>query len=79
MDGFSKFLARAPQTGPMSLLNVMITLITVGVILWLVNTLIPMDGKIRSILNWVIVIAVVVWLFKVFDVAPLLTGLHTGH
>ncbi len=62
----------------MSLLNVMITLITVGVILWLVNTLIPMDGKIRSILNWVIVIAVVVWLLKVFDVAPLLTGLHTG-
>jgi hypothetical protein len=76
---FRKFLARAPETGPMNLLNVIITLIAVGAILWLINTLIPMDGKIKSILNGVITIAVVIWLLKVFDIANLLTAIHVGH
>ena len=63
----------------MNLLNVIITLIAVGAILWLINTLIPMDGKIKSILNGVITIAVVIWLLKVFDIANLLTAIHVGH
>ena len=50
----------------MLLLNIVIVLIVVGVLLWLVNTYIPMDGKIKKILNIVVVIAVVLWLLKVF-------------
>ncbi|HLG36131.1 MAG TPA: Thivi_2564 family membrane protein [Bacteroidia bacterium] len=50
----------------MLLLNIVIVLIVVGVLLWLVNTYIPMDGKIKKILNVVVVIAVVLWLLKVF-------------
>ena len=50
------------------LINVLITLVVVGVLLWLVNTYIPMDGKIKQILNIVIVIAVVLWLLKVFGI-----------
>ena len=46
----------------MSLLSLVITLIVVGVLLWLVNTHIPMDGKIRRIINIVVVIVVVLWL-----------------
>lgn len=52
----------------MPLLNVILTLILVGVLLWLVNTYLPMDGKIKSILNAVIVIAVIFWLLNVFGV-----------
>ena len=52
----------------MPLLTVVITLIVVGVLLWLVNTYIPMDGKIKSILNAVVVIAVVIWLLYAFGV-----------
>ena len=52
----------------MSLLNVIIALIVVGVILWLINSFIPMDSKIKSILNVVVVIAVIVWLLKVFGI-----------
>jgi hypothetical protein len=52
----------------MPLLSVVITLIVIGVLLWLVNTYIPMDGKIKSILNAVVVIAVVVWLLYAFGV-----------
>lgn len=63
----------------MNLLNVIITLIAVGAVLWLINTLIPMDGKIKSILNAVITIVVVIWLFKVFNVAHLINGIKLGN
>ena len=46
----------------MSLISLVVTLIVVGVLLWLVNTYIPMDGKIKNIHNIVVVIFVVVWL-----------------
>jgi 1-acyl-sn-glycerol-3-phosphate acyltransferase len=52
----------------MPLMSVIITLIVIGVLLWLVNTYIPMDGKIKSILNAVVVICVVVWLLFAFGV-----------
>lgn len=52
----------------MSLINIVITLVIVGVLLWLVNTYIPMDSKIKNILNIVVVIAVVLWLLRVIGV-----------
>ena len=52
----------------MSLVSVVISLIIVGVVLWLINTYIPMDGKIKSILNIVVVIGVVLWLLQGFGV-----------
>jgi hypothetical protein len=52
----------------MSLITLVITLIVVGVLLWLVNTYIPMDGKIKKILNIVVVVVVVLWLLNVFGV-----------
>ena len=52
----------------MSLVTIVITLIVVGVLLWLVNTYIPMDGKIKKILNIVVVMVVVLWLLNVFGV-----------
>ena len=52
----------------MSLITVVLTLIVIGVLLWLVNTYIPMDGKIKKILNAVVVICVVVWLLFAFGV-----------
>ena len=52
----------------MPLLYIVGLLIVVGVLLWLVNTYIPMDGKIKSILNGVVVICVVVWLLYAFGI-----------
>jgi 1-acyl-sn-glycerol-3-phosphate acyltransferase len=52
----------------MSLFSLIITLIGGGVLLWLVNTYIPMDGKIKKILNVVVVICVVVWLLHAFGI-----------
>jgi undecaprenyl pyrophosphate phosphatase UppP len=52
----------------MSLINLIIVLVIVGVILYLINNYLPMDGKIKNILNIVVVIAVIVWLLQSFGV-----------
>ena len=50
----------------MTLLNVLVVLVVVGVVLWLINNYIPMDRKIKSILNVVVLVAVVLWLLQAF-------------
>lgn len=50
----------------MPLLTILVVLVVVGVILWLINTYIPMDGKIKNILNIVVTIIVVIWLLQAF-------------
>ncbi len=50
----------------MPLFTILIILIAAGVILWLVNNYIPMDRKIKNIFNIVVVIAVIIWLLKIF-------------
>ena len=62
----------------MPLINLIIVLVVVGVILWLINTYIPMDRKIKSILNIVVVIFVIIWLLSVFGVIGSLSGLRVG-
>jgi ABC-type long-subunit fatty acid transport system fused permease/ATPase subunit len=52
----------------MSLITVVLTLIVVGVLLWLVNNYIPMAGSIKTILNAVVVIAVILWLLYGFGI-----------
>lgn len=52
----------------MPLLNVILTLVVVGVILWLINTYIPMQATIKKILNVVVVIVVILWLLYGFGV-----------
>ena len=52
----------------MSLISIIVVLVVVGVILWLVNTYIPMDGKIKKILNVVVIIIVALWLLQAFGI-----------
>lgn len=52
----------------MSIITVVIVLIVVGVILWLINTYIPMASVIKTILNVVVVIVVILWLLSAFGV-----------
>jgi len=63
----------------MPLLYIVGLLIVVGVLLWLVNTYIPMDPKIKSILNAVVVIAVVIYLLQVFGLLAPLENMRIGH
>ena len=60
----------------MPILTILIVLIVAGVLLYLVNSYIPMDGKIKKILNAVVVIVVVVWLLKIFGVFSYLKDIN---
>lgn len=62
----------------MPLLHILLVLIVVGVLLWLVNSFIPMQGTIKSILNAVVVIAVVLWLLNVFGLFHSFSRIRVG-
>jgi hypothetical protein len=61
----------------MPLLQILVTLVVVGVLLWLVN-LIPMQGTIKSILNAIVVISVVLWLLNIFGLFHSLSHIRVG-
>ena len=62
----------------MPLIHVVIVLIVVGVILWLINSYIPMAGSIKTILNAVVIIVVVLWLLSVFGLIGELSNIRVG-
>lgn len=62
----------------MSLISLVLVLVVVGVLLYLINRFIPMQGTIKGILNAVVVIAVVIWLLQVFGLLGSLSSIHVG-
>jgi hypothetical protein len=62
----------------MPLIQLVMVLIVVGVVLWLINTFIPMQGTIKSILNAVVVIVVVLWLLNVFGLFHSFSNIRVG-
>ncbi len=62
----------------MDLISLIVTLIVVGVLLWLVNNYIPMDAKIKRILNIVVVVVVVIWLLNGLGLMESIRGVRVG-
>jgi hypothetical protein len=60
----------------MTLIGLIVTLVVVGVILWAVNTYIPMAPPLKNILNIVVVIAVVLWLLQAFGLLGSIGGVR---
>jgi hypothetical protein len=60
----------------MTLANIVVVLVVVGLLLWLINTYIPMAASIKSLLNIVIFVVVLVWLLQVFGVIGPLPGVR---
>jgi hypothetical protein len=60
----------------MSILTILIVLIVAGIVLWLINSYIPMDGKVKTLLNVVMILLLIVWLLKVFGIWQMLSGAH---
>jgi len=52
----------------MPIIQLLVILVVVGVVLWLVNTLIPMDQKIKTVINVLVLLLVLLWLLEVFGV-----------
>jgi hypothetical protein len=59
----------------MPLLTILLVLVVVGVVLWLINNYIPMDAKIKNLLNIVVVIITIIWLLRAFGVLDNLKSL----
>jgi hypothetical protein len=62
----------------MPLIHVVIVLVVVGVLLGVINTYLPMDAKIKKILNIVVVIVVVLWLLRAFGIMGSLSEFRVG-
>jgi type IV secretory pathway TrbL component len=60
----------------MSLLTIILVIVVVGVLLWAINSFIPMDSKIKRILNVVVVIALILWLLQAFGILGSLSGVR---
>jgi len=60
----------------MPVLTILLVIIVVGVLLWLINSFIPMDSKIKNILNIVVVIILIIWLLKAFGLFVYLTDIR---
>lgn len=63
------------------MISLLVTLIIIGVLLYLLNTLIPMDAKIKTIINVIVIVAVCLWLLEGFGLftGPALGHWHAGH
>jgi hypothetical protein len=48
----------------MSLMSMVIALCVLGVVLWLINAYVPVDAKIKKVINILVIIVVVVWVLK---------------
>ncbi len=62
----------------MPLLDIVVTLVVVGIILWLINRFIPMASSIKSILNVVVVIAVIWWLLSILGFVQPMSSIRLG-
>ena len=62
----------------MPLIQMVQVLIVVGVLLWLVNRFIPMQATLKSILNGVVIIAVVLWLMNGVGLFHSISRIHIG-
>ncbi len=60
----------------MTLVGIVVVLVVVGLILWLINTYIPMAGAIKSLLNIVVFVVVLIWVLQVFGLIGPIKGLH---
>jgi hypothetical protein len=58
------------------LIHVVVVLVVAGLALWLIETFIPMDGKVLRLLQAVVIIVLVVWLLRVFGIINILPGAH---
>lgn len=72
------FYAQHERRNTMPLINLIIVLVVVGVILWVINSYIPMQSTIKKILNVVVIIVVIIWLLSVFGLIGNLSTIRIG-
>ncbi len=59
----------------MTLINIVVILVVIGLVMWLINTYIPMAGSIKSLLNIVVFVVVLIWVLQIFGLIGAIPGL----
>jgi hypothetical protein len=62
----------------MPLIQLVLVLVAVGVVLWVINSYIPMQSTVKKILNVVVIICLIVWLMSVFGLIGKLSTIRIG-
>jgi hypothetical protein len=62
----------------MPILTIILIIVLVGVLLWALNSFVPMDSKVKSILNVVVVICLIIWLLQAFGILGGLSNVRVG-
>jgi hypothetical protein len=60
----------------MTLVQIAVVLVVIGLVMWLINTYIPMMGAIKSLLNLVVIVVVVIWLLQIFGIIGPIPGVR---
>jgi hypothetical protein len=60
----------------MTLVGMVGVLVVVGLVMWLINTYIPMAAGIKSVLNIVVFLVVAVWLLQGFGIIGNIPGVR---
>jgi hypothetical protein len=60
----------------MPLVNIVLIIVAVGLVMWLINTYIPMAAAIKSLLNVVVFVVVLIWILRIFGVVGEIPGVH---
>lgn len=58
----------------MTLVQIVVILVVVGLVMWLINTYIPMAGAIKSLLNIVVFVVVLIWILQTFGLIGAIPG-----
>jgi hypothetical protein len=60
----------------MTLVNLIIILVVIGLVMWLINTYIPMAAGIKSLINIVVFVVVLIWVLRIFGLVTSIPGVH---
>ena len=64
-----------PKEFRVTLVQIVVILVVVGLVMWLINTYIPMAGAIKSLLNIVVFVVVLIWVLQTFGLIGAIPGL----
>jgi len=60
----------------MTLIDIVLVFVAVGLVMWLINTFIPMAAGIKSLLKVVVFVVVPIWVLRIFGVVAAIPGVH---
>jgi len=60
----------------MTLIDIVLVFVMVGLVMWLINAFVPMAAGLKSLLNVVVFVVVLVWILQVFGLVGPIPGVR---